>query len=184
MNYGEVSRNPRLQLRNVICKPTRSKQPVAWLERYAFAYESALPLELGKAGKGLFDSIQKPLTAGSADLPPLFTELTEIIATAAKNSAFEDFPGRGNWKENIDLNANELERQARMIDIYLDRDQLSLGVGLMREWVVSWAIWKSGNNADIEKWLNHREVRLQYERRLGAIGAFGSNSRFQHHYHT
>ena len=62
-----------------------------------------------------------------------------------------------------------------MIDVYLNRDQLSLAVGLMREWVVSWAIWKSGNTADVGKWLN-RGVRSLYERRLGAIGAFAANT--------
>ena len=155
---------------------------VDWLQKYAFAYESALPLELGKAGKGLIDSIQKPLTPGSTGLPPLFAELTEAIATAAENAAFKKFPKGAkkgaNWKENIHLDANELERQARMIDLYLDRDQLSLGVGLMREWVVSWAIWKSGNSIDIKKWLN-LEVRGRYERRLGAIEVFARDSAFK-----
>ena len=157
------------------------KNSVDWLERYAFAYESALPLELGKASKGLIDSIQKSPTVDSVDLPPLFAELNESIATAAEKSAFGKRPSNaGDWKRKppVVLDADELERQARMIDIYLDRDQLSLGVGLMREWVVSWTIWKSGNKADIEKWLNHREVRLQYERRLGAIGTFARTPAF------
>ena len=149
------------------------------LKEYAFAYESALPLELGKAGKGLVDSIRKPLTA-NVGLPPLFDELTKGIVTAAMNSAFGYVPKkRGNWKKSVDLNEVELERQARMIDLYLDRDQLSLGVGLMREWVVSWAILKSGIHSDIKDWLNHREVRGQYERRLGAIGAFAGNKAFK-----
>ena len=138
-----------------------------------------MPLELGKASKGLIDSIQKSTTVDSVDLPPLFAELNEAITTAAEKSGFEKRPNRtGDWKRIVVLDADELERQARMIDIYLDRDQLSLGVGLMREWVVSWAIWKSGNSADIEKWLN-REVRLQYERSLGAIGAFARTSAFK-----
>ena len=155
------------------------KNSVDWLKAYAFAYESALPLELGKASKGLIDSIEKSTTVDSVGLPPLFAELNASIATAAEKSAFGKRPrNAGDWKRTVVLNADELERQARMIDIYLDRDQLSLGVGLMREWVVSWAIWKSGNKADIEKWLNHREVRLQYERRLGAIGAFARTPAF------
>ena len=154
------------------------KNSVNWLERYAFAYESALPLELGKASKGLIDSIHKSTTVGSVGLPPLFTELNAAIAAAGEKSAFGKRPKKaGNWKQTVALDADELERQARMIDIYLDRDQLSLGVGLMREWVVSWAIWKSGNSADIEKWLN-REVRLRYERHLGAIGAFARTPAF------
>ena len=155
------------------------KNSVDSLETYAFAYESALPLELGKASKELIDSIRKSTTIASVGLPPLFAELNEAIATAAEKSAFgKRLKKSGDWKRTVVLDADELERQARMIDIYLDRDQLSLGVGLMREWVTSWAIWKSGNSTDIEKWLN-REVRLQYERRLGAIGAFARNSAFR-----
>lgn len=157
------------------------KNSVNSLESYAFAYESALPLELGKASKGLIDSIQKSTIVDSLGLPPLFAELNKAIATTGKNLAFEEFPKtkKGiNWKETIVLDADELERQAQMIDIYLDRDQLSLGVGLMREWVVSWTIWKSGNSTDIEKWLD-REVRLQYERRLGALKEFAQNDAFK-----
>lgn len=154
------------------------KNSVDWLQRYAFAYESALPLELGKAGKGLMDSIRKPLTS-SVGLPPLFAELTEGITIAAKNSAFGKSPRKsGNWKEYICLNEDELGRQARMIDLYLERDQLSLGVGLMREWVVSWAIWKSDKVEEREDWLSNK-VRSRYERILGAIGASARGKSFQ-----
>ena len=66
-----------------------------------------------------------------------------------------------------------------MIDLYLERGQLPLAVGLMREWVVSWAIWKSAVTTDIENWLNHREVRLRYERRLGALGVFARDPAFR-----
>lgn len=161
------------------------KKSVKWLENYAFAYESALPLELGKASKELgkaskelIDSIHKSTAIDSVGLPPLFAELNGAIVTAAEKSAFGKRPSRRNWKPNVVLDADELERQARMIDIYLDRDQLSLGVGLMREWVVSWAIWKSGDNTDIQKWLN-LEVRERYTRRIGAIGSFARTPAFK-----
>lgn len=151
---------------------------VDWLEKYAFAYESALPLELGTASKRLIDSIKKSAIVGSVGLPPLFAELNESIITAAEKSAFGKRPSNARgWKRTIVLDTEELERQARMIDIYLDRDQLSLGVGLMREWVASWAIWKSGNKADIGNWLS-LEVREQYTRRIGAIAAFARTSAF------
>ncbi len=149
------------------------------LESYAFGYESALPLELGKASKELIDAIQKSTTVDSVGFPPLFAELNEVIAIAAEESAFEKRPKKtGDWKRTVVLEADELERQARMIDIYLDRDQLSLAVGLMREWIVSWAIWKSRNSPDIQEWLN-REVRERYTRRIGAIGAFARTPAFR-----
>lgn len=145
---------------------------VDWLKNYAFAYESALPLELERASRGLVNSIGKLPTIGSQDLPPLVGELTESIVIAAQETAFTTPPKKkGTWKENIPLNENELKRQAYMIDLYLERGQLSLAAGLMREWIVSWAIWKSGKLGEIENWLDNNKVRPRYERILGAIGA-------------
>ena len=144
---------------------------IDWLEKYAFAYESALPLELEKASRGLIDSIRKLPCVSSAGLPPLVGELTDAIVAAAQESAFSKPPsGKGDWKSKITLDADELKRQAYMIDVYLDRDQLSLAAGLMREWVVSWAIWKSGKIEECESWLDDK-VRSRYEGILGAIGA-------------
>ena len=96
--------------------------------------------------------------------------LTKGIINSAEKSAFKKPPGSGKWKREIPLDEDELKRQAYMIDLYLERDQLSLAVGLMREWVVSWTIWKSGNCTDIKDWLK-REIREHYEHNLGAIGA-------------
>ena len=148
------------------------KNSVGSLTDYAFAYESALPLELEKASKGLIDSIQWLPTIDSSDLPPLVDELTKSIVSAAQETAFQTYPtSKGLWKKNIPLDEDELKRQAYMIDLYLERDQLSLAVGLMREWVVSWAIWKSGKTEEIDNWLDNSKVRPRYERILGAIGA-------------
>ena len=148
------------------------KDSVNWLESYAFAYESALPLELEKASRGLVDSINKLPTIDSQDLPPLVGELTKSIVGAAQETAFTTSPAKKrNWKKDIPLDKDELKRQAYMIDLYLERGQLSLAAGLMREWIVSWAIWKSGKTEEIENWLDNKKVRPRYERILGAIGA-------------
>ena len=143
---------------------------VDWLERYAFAYESALPLELEKASRSLVDSMNRLPTIDSPRLPPLVGELTKSIVSTAEKSAFVTLPGKGKWKQHICLDEDELNRQAYMIDLYLDRDQLSLAIGLMREWVVSWVIWKSDNCKDIKNWLE-LDVRELYSKELGAIGA-------------
>ncbi len=144
---------------------------VASLEQYAFAYESALPLELEKASRGLIDSIQTLPDIDSQSLPPLVDELTESIVSTAQETAFaKPPPRRGKWKENIPLNEGELKRQAYMIDLYLERGQLSLAVGLMREWVVSWVIWQLHDCTHIENWLDG-EVRSQYEDKLHAVKA-------------
>lgn len=148
------------------------KRSIDLLEEYAFAYESALPLELEKASKGLIDLIQTLPDIDSQSLPPLVDELTGNIVSAAQETAFDPAtPIRGGlWKKDIALHKEELKRQAYMIDLYLERDQLSLAVGLMREWVVSWAIWKSDKTEEIKNWLDNQKVRPRYERRLGAIG--------------
>ena len=74
------------------------------------------------------------------------------------------------WKEEIPLNKDELKRQAYMIDLYLERGQLSLAVGLMREWVVSWVIWQLHDCTHIKNWLDGK-VRSQYEGKLHAVEA-------------
>ena len=139
------------------------------LEQYAFAYESALPLELEKASRGLVDSIKKLLAIDSSSLPTLVDELTESIVSAAQETAFaKPPPKKGKWKKKIPLDDNELKRQAYMIDLYFERGQLSLAVGLMREWVVSWVIWQLHDCTDIKNWLDH-DVRSQYEGKLFAV---------------
>lgn len=157
------------------------KEVVDWLGKRSFAYEAALPLELGRASRLLHDSIKNLAPMKFDAIPPLAKELTDTIASVAKDAALADDLVRkgGEWKKEVQkkapLNAAELERQAQMIDLYLDRDQLPLAVGLMREWVVSWAIWKSGKTEETHQWLNQKKVRLRYERRLGAIGDFARN---------
>lgn len=147
------------------------KDAVELLEKHAFAYESALPLELGKASLHLIDPIKKIADMDTSSLPPLFAELSDTIAGVAQKSAFAKNPEskEGGWKQNVFLNEQELKRQAGMIDLYLNRDQLPLAVGLMREWVVSWAIMQHSDQP--QDWLK-RSVRQKYERRLGALGKF------------
>lgn len=147
------------------------KDAVEFLGKHAFAYESALPLELGKASLHLIDPIRKMSGIDTANLPPLFAELTDTIAGVAQKAAFANpILRKGEWKQDIGLDENELKRQARMIDLYLERDQLPLAAGMMREWVVSWAIMQDSDRP--QDWLKRRPVRQQYERRLGALGAF------------
>ena len=159
--------------------------PVVSLKKHAFAYESALPLELRKASRLLIDAICTLPAITSPNLPPLAQELTDAIVSVAEESAFEkSHPAKGKkgdwneWKKKVSLICSELRCQAQMIDLYLKRGQFPLAVGLMREWVVSWAILKSGNHKEVEKWLD-RDVRSPYERRLGALGAFARDEAFK-----
>lgn len=147
------------------------------LKAYAFAYESALPLELGAASAELSTRIEALATLNIPGTPPLATELATAVTEAAEETAFAVQPQRkGTWKTEVRLDENELVRQARMIDKYLGREQLPLAFGLMREWVVSWAIFQSDESA--KRWLNEGN-RRRYEQRLGALGAFARNPEFR-----
>ena len=169
---GDLYRNKKPEAaKQLEEKAKQVKNSVDSLESYAFAYESALPLELEKASRGLIDSIRELPSIDSPTLPPLVDELTKGIVNAAEESAFENPVPKRDWKQKTPLDKDELKRQAYMIDLYLKRGQLSLAVGLMREWVVSWAIWKSDKTREIENWLDNNKVRPRYERILGAIGA-------------
>lgn len=159
-------------------KPAKQvEKAVDALEKYAFAYESALPLELGVASGELSSRIEALATLNIPGTPPLATELATAVTEAAEETAFAVQPERkGKWKTLVPLDKNELVRQARMIDRYLAREQLPLAFGLMREWVVSWAISQSDEPA--EQWLNEGN-RRRYEQRLGALGAFARNKAFR-----
>ena len=173
---GKLSREERpakIEEKNQVNqKLNKAKDAVDSLERHSFAYESGLPLELGKASQQLKAAIGQLDPKKFDGLPPLVKELTDTIASVAAESAFATIPAKGTWKKKVTLDKNELKRQAGMIDLYLERDQLPLAVGLMREWVVSWAILKCGDSSEIGKWLDLRRVRPRYEHRLGALGYF------------
>ena len=148
------------------------KNVPALLEKHAFAYESALPLELGKISQELIAPIEQLAARDFDGRPPLAGELTAAITGTAERSAFAKAPSsKGKWKNNVCLDKAELARQVGMIDLYLERGQLPLAVGLMREWVVSWCILQSGGSTGAGRWLD-RTVRSRHERRLGALGAF------------
>ena len=139
------------------------------LEQHAFSYESGLPLELGLADMRLVASLNNLNSQVLDVLPPLARELTGSIADAAKHSALGGKIGRkGRWKTSIKLDECELQRQARTIDLYVQRRQIPLAVGQMREWVVSWAALQKDMHS---KWLD-RDTRTRIERRLGALAAF------------
>ena len=158
-------------------KANQVKGAVKYLKDYAFAYESALPLELGKAGHLLHDAICK-LPTSPADLPPLIGELTEAIANVADKAALKQPTKKGLWKGKVILDQDELNRQASMIDLYLDRGQIPLAVGLMREWVVSWVIFQAGKKDEIGKWLD-RDVRSRHEEHLWRLGSLAQHPSFK-----
>jgi CRISPR-associated Csx2 family protein len=146
-----------------------AQELVELLQRLSFAHEAALPLELGRCATHLSSSVRKVLPETLGRQLPLAKELAEIVAAAAKPSAFATPPAfRGKWKTHVALSEAELARQAMIIDQYLVRNQVPLAIGLMREWVISWAMYQTGKYSG---WLSYT-ARKPFERRLGALAAF------------
>ena len=126
-------------------RATTLEQYVDRFGQYAFASASGLPLELGKVARWLSDHFAKFAETETGRRLPLADELALQFFTEAERVALRDRPSRrGNWKNSIALDWDELQRQATLIDEYFEKEQYALGVGLLREWVISWLMWRSG----------------------------------------
>lgn len=120
------------------------------LQKVAFAYESAMPLELGKAATLMCGSLNA-LPGEVSDRLPLSVSLVGAIESALHPLKFTSPPTwGGEWKTKTVNDQVELQRQAKLIDLYLDREQFPLAFGLMAEWVVSF-LMKGADARD--RWL-------------------------------
>ena len=155
---------------------THVKRVGQLLKEHAFAYEAALPLELGKTSGQLIEPI---LELGSMDLehlPPLASELCKAVAdVASTRNLVKNPPRKGKWKQKIELDDSELQRQAGLIDFYQRLGQFPLAVGMMREWVISWIMLQSEQTAN---WYKHDE-RQRFERSLSKLAKQAQNLQFE-----
>ncbi|MCY4521598.1 MAG: CRISPR-associated DxTHG motif protein [Caldilineaceae bacterium] len=126
------------------------------------AYLSGLPLELGEEAGQLKEhdkELGKLLRAGQL---PLERELRAQLQEMLEPQALLNKPP----KSNVPLSKDELTRQAHIIDSLLDKGHTATALGLMREWTVSWVIYRQNPGAD---WLDHNAVRRQAENLLRSI---------------
>jgi CRISPR-associated DxTHG motif protein len=144
------------------------------LGEFTEAYESALPVELGKAAKDLFNQLRSPPGSITAAVP-LANELIDLLLESIvplippePEEAAELVKGNRHWKAGIVLTQTELHRQAFLIDQYLQRHEIALALGLMREWLVSLVSFHSNQPYN---WLN-RSARLSTEHKLGSLGTY------------
>ncbi len=151
-----------------------TKRLVKHLQGVSFAYESGMPLELGRSSSLLATTLRpNQLPKVFAETTPLAGEIATMVSATARVLSFDALPAKkGEWKESIALNSLELERQARLIDQYLQRDQLPLAVGLMEEWIVSWVLLRTGTAAN---WLKYHPDRRKAAAQLGALAAFAES---------
>lgn len=143
--------------------------PVRNLEKglrgFSFTYESVLPLELGFAAQSLVKELDQGIPEIIESRLPAAKELAEAIRDEATSYLFPtSIVTKRGGKSRVKLNDKELRRQHRLIDKYIDRQQVSLAIGLLREWMVSWMVPAV---SDSDNWLI-RSHRLRAEAALNA----------------
>lgn len=118
------------------------------------AYSTGLPIELGyDAGRFLDEHVQPLRSILHAERLPLADKLVDDLAeTLGEQRLAQELPDDG-WKAHARLDRAELERQARLIDGYLARQDFATAFGMMREWLVLWYMWRT--NTAVEHWLKY-----------------------------
>lgn len=137
------------------------------LHNTSFAYASGLPLELGRAAESLARETREDVSLPNPERAPLFGELTRSIGAAAKTVSFGDRPPSKHWKERVEPNDEEFQRQLRLIRQFVDRKQIPAALGAMRELIVSRVALTL---ADPKDWLT-RDARERAEARLNTLAA-------------
>lgn len=132
------------------------------------AFLSGLPIELGRQAREFVDQHRKALRRQLDRVHelPLADELSSRLQEVVTPFALVDRPSGGGWKGKVPLLPEELDRQASIIDALFEGEHISAALGLLREWTVSWAVWRlERGNA----WLDHRKTRPAAENVLGAL---------------
>lgn len=140
------------------------------LSRVSHAFLSGLPLELGQQAHVLVKQCKKPLRRELevAHKLPLVDELISRLTSFLEPFALADSPSGDGWKGKVTLSGEELQREARIIDALFESEHISSALGLLREWTVSWVVWRLGR---CNKWLD-KGTRRVAENMLGTLAAW------------
>jgi hypothetical protein len=124
------------------------------LELVAEAHASGLPIELGFTAAQFLDRHADDLREllRQQNLP-LADALVDNLTSKLADQRLTTILQAADWKEHLALDRNELARQARIINSYLERHDYPTAFGLMREWLVLWDMWRTGKG---RQWLNFR----------------------------
>ena len=145
------------------------------LEHLSPAYLSGLPLELGWQARSIREQRRKPLRRLlEKHRLPLAGNLTDLLADVLRPFAFSNAVSGDGWKRRVSLDAEELRRQARLIDRLLQHESFAAAFGLMSEWTVSWVAWVRGDGRSA--WLDYQTVRRSAASLLGAMEAAAAGS--------
>ena len=147
-----------------------ARQIAKSLKDVSDAYLSGLPLELGRYARDILNKQMKPLRKRLVEdhRLPLTCELIDRLKDTLETSAFPQPIDRQGWKAKIELSKEELERQAKIVDDLFNSGNVATAIGLMREWAVSWTVWRLEEQAE---WLDFRTARRKAENLLQAIRA-------------
>jgi len=131
----------------------------------ARALAEGLPLEAGLAAARFLAPAGELLSMPSKPPTPAAYALEELVKAAQQLS----IPLA---KRDIVLDTQELRRELELVQGYLDGQEPSKALLLLREWLVSFALYRGG---EARRWLV-RNVREEAERRLGGRGKAGRDA--------
>jgi CRISPR-associated protein (cas_TM1812). len=119
------------------------------LELVAEAHSSGLPIELGYTAAQFLDQHE----AGLRELLrqrslPLADTLVDTLVSKLNDQRLTTVPPDSDWKKRLRLDQDELARQVRIINGYLDRQDYATAFGLMREWLVLWDMVRTHRAAE------------------------------------
>lgn len=160
---------PMIELIRKASDPSKTTDMVLNLRNLSRAVADGLPLELGLEANSFlkrFPRHLKNLTQKTLLSPALSLELRDTVKQTLTPYALPDAEAK---KSDTALDASELRRQAQLIgQLHQEYGNHAAAFGLMREWVVSWAVWRLEGNSG--SWLDWEKTRQQAERRLGLLG--------------
>ena len=143
---------------------------VTALAEFSRSYASGLPLEVGQAAAAICR--QGRGASGSFMHVPAGEELLHSIVQAAEPFELIDLEGNPyKDKREIALGLEELKRQARLIDLYLHREQFAAAIQAIREWMVNRVLLAEVQVPTSEGagWLEYRPVRERAEQKLNVL---------------
>ena len=119
------------------------------------AHLSGLPLELGYRAHTILQRERDSENSEDLESPqslktlwgdlhlPLADELVDRFKEILEPFELKRTGSENNFKYYVELDQDELTRQARIIDYHLQRLNFSIALGLMEEWTLSWVAWWS-----------------------------------------
>lgn len=132
------------------------------------AFASGLPLEMGRMAAVMIQEKLRPMQRllEKAHKLPLSAEIGRRLSEWLSEYTLAALPGDGSWKTHVRLDETELQRQARLIEALFELGNYRSALGLLDEWIVSWAICRSGQS---EHWLDYEKVRRPVAQKLDAL---------------